>query len=200
MIIHNLEQGTDEWFRLRLGIPTASRFRDIFTSTGKPASGSEGYMLSLIAESLAGKPLESYSNQWMQRGTELEPEARSYYELVKECEVTQTGFVTNDERTVGCSPDGFTPSGLLEIKCPKPETHVKYLLAKKVPAEYVPQVQGQLWICEADTLDFLSYHPDLPPLIVTVGRDDKFIEGLDKAITDFLEKMHDKLTKLEQAA
>lgn len=195
MIVHDFEQHSPEWFQIRLGIPTASRFKDIFTSTGKAASGADGYMYSLIAESLASKPLDSFESEWMRRGTELEPEARQFYEFQKDVEVRQVGFVTNDEKTVGCSPDGMG----LEIKCPAPHTHMKYLIGRKCPAEYVPQVQGSMWICEADSWDFISYHPDLPPLIVTVERDEKFIKGLSEEIEKFLEKMAKKRLLVEAA-
>ena len=195
MIVHDLEQGTDEWFRARLGIPTASRFKDIYTSTGKAASGADNYMLSLLAERVAGKPLESFESEWMRRGTELEPEARAYYELNRDTEVQQTGFITNNDGTVGCSPDGMG----LEIKCPAPHTHMKYLLAGKCPAEYVPQVQGTMWICEYDHWDFMSYHPDLPPLIIRVNRDEKYISGLEAEIAKFLDKMESKIQLLEAA-
>jgi hypothetical protein len=195
MIIHDVEQGTPEWFELRLGIPTASRFKDIFTSTGKPAAGADGYMYSLLAELVAGKPLESFESEWMRRGTELEPDARAFYELQKDADIQQVGFITNDDNTIGCSPDGMG----LEIKCPAPHTHMKYLLAGKCPSEYYPQVQGTMWLCEYESWDFMSYHPDLPPLIVTVKRDDKYINGLEEAITKFLDKMAKKQQLLEVA-
>ena len=76
MIVLNCEQGTDEWFEARLGIPTASCFNKILTSQGKPASSSNTYMNELLADWLMGKQ-EGYENEWMRRGTELEPEERS---------------------------------------------------------------------------------------------------------------------------
>jgi len=192
VIIHDMEQYSPEWWAIRLGKPTASRFKDIFTSTGKAASGADNYMYSLLAESVANKPLESYESDWMRRGTELEPEARDYYELTQDVEVQRIGFVTDDDNRVGCSPDGLG----LEIKCPAPHTHMKYLLGGKCPAEYVPQVQGSMWICEEDTWDFMSYHPDLPPFIITVERDEKYIDGLAAEIEQFIEKMGKKQSLL----
>ena len=38
VLIHQVEQGTPEWFAVRLGIPTASNFAKIITSTGKVPS------------------------------------------------------------------------------------------------------------------------------------------------------------------
>lgn len=197
MLIHDVEQNSDEWHQVRLGIPTASRFKDILTSQGKPSTSSTAYRYSLVAERLAGKPLESYQSEWMQRGTELEPMARERYEMDTFTTLERVGFITNDEGSAGCSPDGVeVVNGSIilgsEFKCPKPETHIKYSLAGKCPAEYYPQVQGSIWLCELDSWDFMSFHPDLPPFLVTVHRDDvwitKFVEALDafneKLITD----------------
>ena len=188
MILHTMEQGTPEWFDVRLGIPTASRFKDIYTSTGKSASGADAYMHTLLAEQLAGHPLESFKSEWMQRGTEMEPEAKTFYSLEKDVDLVEVGFITNDNGTIGCSPDAIG----LEIKCPSPHVQVKYLLGKKCPAEYFPQVQGCMWICEKDAWDFLSYHPDLPPLLITVQRDDEYINGLSAEVDKFLAKMETK--------
>lgn len=189
-----MEQGTPEWYQVRLGVPTASRFKEIYTSTGKASVSAEAYMNTLIAEKLAGKYLESFTSEWMQRGTEMEAEAKTLYELEKDVELQTIGFVTNDAGTVGGSPDAMN----LEVKCPAPHTHIKYMLANKCPSEYYPQVQGYMWICEQDHWDFMSYHPDLPVFIINVQRDDEYITGLEREIEKFLAKMAEKLKLLEQ--
>lgn len=195
MIIHDIDQHSPEWYQVRLGIPTASRFKDIYTSTGKASASADAYMHTLLAEELAGKPLESFESDWMRRGTELEPSARAFYELRQNVELEVVGFVTNDEKTAGCSPDAMG----LELKCPAPHTHVKYLLGGKCPAEYFPQVQGCIWICERDWWDFMSYHPDLPPFIIRVERDESYIKGLSAEIDKFLEKMDKQRQRLKAA-
>ena len=197
MIIHNVEQGTEEWLNLRLGVPTASRFKDIYTSTGKASTSVTTYMHQLLAEPVAGKSIETYANKWMERGTEMEAEARGYYELIRDVEVEQVGFVLND--LAGCSPDGLTDRGGVEIKCPKAETHIKYLLGGKCPAEYFPQVQGCMWLCERQEWDFISYHPDLPQFILTVYRDDKWLDGLKAELEKLHKKMNEFLEKLKNA-
>ena len=50
MIISEHEQGTDEWMQERIGIPTASNFDKIFTTTLKPSSTSKTYLNTLLAE------------------------------------------------------------------------------------------------------------------------------------------------------
>ena len=197
ILLNNIEQGSPEWFQARLGIPTASRFKDILTSQGKPASGQATYMHELLAEWLIGEPQDTYESEWMRRGTELEPEAREFYEYTQNTQVHKTGIAYLDDRKlVACSPDGLINDGGLELKCPKPSTQIKYLLANRCPSEYIPQVQGNIWICEAEWWDFMSYHPDIAPVIIRVNRDDEFISLLEKEVSKFLEKMLEKRHKL----
>ena len=73
-----IEQGTDEWFQVRLGKVTASRVADIVAKTKSGYSTSrDNYMAQLLCERLTGKPSESFSNSAMQWGTETEPLARA---------------------------------------------------------------------------------------------------------------------------
>jgi len=188
MQLHNFEQGSPEWLQARLGIPTASCFSKLITSTGKKSTQIEGYLNSLVAETLMGEPPESFSSEWMARGTELEPQARAWYEFQTDLDVDQVGFVTLDSGIAGASPDGLTLTGGLELKCPKAETHVGYLRANKLPTDYVPQVQGCMWICERDSWDFASYHPLMPKLLITVRRDDAFIAKLAGLVNEVNER------------
>ena len=200
MITHNVEQNSDGWFKLRLGIPTASGFGKIVTSTGKSSTQSGKYMDILLAERMAGERVESWGgNEWTERGHELESEARTYYEMIKGVDVNQAGFITNDEETAGMSPDGLIgEDGGLEIKCPSPGIHVSYLLANKVPAIYIPQIQGSMWLSDRDWWDFMSYHPLIEKMVIRVNRDGKYISVLANAIEKFTDQMLEKQHKLKQ--
>ncbi len=194
MKIFNVQQGTDEWANLRAGIPTASEFSKLLTPTGKVSTQADGYMLDLLAERFMGHPIDDFKSSWMERGQYLEPEARSFYEFQKDITTERVGFMTNDQRTVGASPDSLVgPEGLLEIKCPSPGVHIGYLLRKPVDSKYYPQIQGQLWISGRKWLDILSYHPEIPPAMVRVDRDEEYIEKLANvvmAFSDELERQH----------
>lgn len=197
MIIHTAEQGTPEWFQARLGIPTASKFGDILTSQAKPSASQQRYMNMLLAEHLTGEREETPVTRHMQHGAEMEPHARSYYEFESELEVKQLGFVTTDDGLVGGSPDGLTVVGGLEIKCPSRPVHVEYLRAGKCPAAYVPQVQGLMWLFEADRWDFVSYHPRFrKQLVVQVGRDDKWLTAWEAEIKKFNDQLQEAKHKL----
>ncbi len=187
MIIHDVPQGSTAWLRLRMGVPTASSFDSIVTPTGKPSASAERYMLNLLAERLMDHPLEEHVSLWMSRGSELETEAVSFYELQKDTDTVPVGFVTNDNGTIGASPDRLVgDDGLLEIKVPSPYIHLGYLLTTGgAYKNYKPQVQGQLWITGRRWCDILSWHPELPPALHRVDRDEPFIATISAAVEAF---------------
>lgn len=191
MIVVQCEQRSEEWLSARLGIPTASEFdKIIMPATGKASTSADAYMFRLLGEWMTGKQQESFQSGWMERGSELEPEARAYYELQTDGAIQQVGFVYRDEsRMVGCSPDGLLPGGGVEFKCPSAGMHVRYLLSGNLANEYIPQVQGAMWITGAEWWDWMSYHPDMEPSIVRVLRDPPYIAKLETLMSAFIEKM-----------
>jgi hypothetical protein len=193
MKIHDVIQGTTEWLAVRAGVPTASCFDKILTPGGKASKSATPYMHKLLAERIMGHPVTEFVGPWAERGNDLEADAALYYEGVRELETTKVGFCTNDAGTIGASPDRLVgQDGLLELKVPAEHTHVAYLLTRAVDAEYYPQVQGQLWIAERQWLDIMSYHPEMPPAIIHVERDEKYIATLSAAVQTFsgeLERM-----------
>lgn len=200
MKIHNVEQGSQAWFDLRLGVPSASRFKDLLTNTGKPSASSKPYMHELLAERLSGKRFDGFDTFHMKRGRDLEPEAADVFSFQKDLVCREIGFVTNDDITVGCSPDRLTEDSGLEIKCPMHTTHIKYLLDYKndgaMPSEYYAQVQGTMWLMDFQDYWFMSYHPDLPNLIIKVQRDDDYIASLATAVDKLLQDLESNITLL----
>jgi hypothetical protein len=150
-------------------------------------------MIQLIAERLTTEPQEGFSNAVMQRGSEIEPYAREYYELLNDCPARQVGFVERNE-DIGASPDSLVgEDGLLEIKCPLPTTHIRTLIDDNVPAEHKPQIQGQLWVCERQWCDFVSYDPRVrqkPYFCERVYRDEDYIKELHIKIQMFIDEMN----------
>lgn len=199
MIILDHEQGTEEWFAARRGKPSASNFGRLITRTGKPSSSAEGYINQLIAERLTGKSEPIYINEWMQRGTELEPEAREAYEYVSGNDVLETGFILDTGWRWGCSPDGLiTNQGGIEIKCPAPTTMVSYLRDPEVGVKkYWQQIQGCMWITKRDWWDFFAYHPEMPHVLVRVDRDDQYIEKMAEEVTKAANEIENQLEKLK---
>lgn len=192
LITLDCEQGSEEWLKARLGIPTATGFENIVTATGKKSSGQIKYMAELIEESILGLQDNTFRSNFMERGNQLEPLARSAYEFITGNDVIQVGGVYLDEhKEVMVSPDGLIPELKkgLELKCPKMSTHIRYLLEGGVPAEYIVQVQANLWVTGYDTWDFVSYCPEYQKQTIylyTAKRDEVLMKAFDKLIPQFL--------------
>lgn len=186
-----INQGSQEWHELRLGKITASRISDVIAQikTGEAASRAD-YRIELVCERLTGKPTESYINADMERGTELEQFARAWYEVKAGIFVKQVAFVDHPSIEMsGASPDGIIDDGLIEIKCPKAKTHIKYILDDKVPAKYMPQMAWQMACTGAKWVDFVSWCPDLPEnmqiFIKRYERNDEYIAELEAKVIEF---------------
>ncbi len=191
LIILDCEQGSEQWHKARLGIPTASQFKRIITTAGKPSSSVTDYLAELITETITGEPKSIPTNEHIERGNDLEPVARDAYEFETDSKVIEVGGVFLDEsKTIMASPDGLIKGQKkgLEIKCPKMETHIKYCLGGILPTEYKLQVMGNLWVSNYETWDFVSYCPEYTPqplFLITVQRDETLIKAMDKQIRAF---------------
>lgn len=185
------EQRSDEWYRARMGIPTASKFDMILSPTGKASSQWERYVNQILAEEIAGRPFEGYQSAAMIEGQNRETESMAYYEMVNKVEVRRVGFIHDLPRTKGCSPDFLVgEDGIGELKNPEPHTHVNYLLNPgALTKDYVSQVQGSLCVTERQWCDIISYVPDLPTVIERIGRNEGYIQSLDHALRDFNMKL-----------
>ena len=199
----HIEQGTDEWKRARLGYVSASNL-DAVMAKGKSGEAvtRKNYKTRIVAERLTGDIGDSYSNAAMEWGVQTEAQAAMAYEVSKETFLDKTGFWKHTQiQWLGCSPDRLVGNdGLVEIKCPNTTTHIDYWLAKKVPSEYVKQVQGQLWVMEREWCDFVSFDPRLPEknrlLIVRAYRDEEFIKQMQQEVEQFLNEVEALIIKL----
>lgn len=194
------EQRSAQWYQYRLGVCTASEFHKVLTAGGKVSAQAEAYAHRLLAEMMLGRPIEDdLQTQYMQRGQELEDAAISCYEFQSESETDAGGFVTTDDKRIGCSPDRLIgEDGVLEMKCPCGNVHVSYLLDPNSLAKSKgPQVQGELYVTGRRYVDLVSYHPELPPLIVRVTRDEDYIAKLHKVLGTFMDSVYDMRMALE---
>jgi hypothetical protein len=184
--IFDCEQGSPEWYACRLGIPTASEF-DTVMARGKGGGESKTrrtYLLKLAGERLTEQPMYSYSNDHMERGKEMESEARGLYEMVTDYDLHTVGFVRNGD--AGASPDSLVgDDGAVEIKTKLAHLQLECLLADRVPSEHVAQLQGQLWITGRKWVDFVSYWPSLPLFVKRVYRDENLIATIAAEVEKF---------------
>lgn len=198
MIVHNVAQGSPEWLYLRAGMPTASQFDRIITpKTQKRSAQFEAYAHTLVAERFLGRPVATPEMPWMKEGSDREPEAAAYYEMVTGTELQLVGFITNDTGTIGCSPDRIAGDGLLELKCPQIHTHMGYLLGEGPDDAYRVQLQGQLYVAEREWVDICSYYPSLPERVIRVNRDDAFIVKLSILLDELVEYIAECMDKLK---
>jgi putative phage-type endonuclease len=190
-------QGSSEWFDIKRAKVGASKIADMMAKGrgNAESAGRRNLKAKLICERLTGVTEETYTNAAMQWGIDNEVSAREVYEYKCDAEVDQVGFVDHPTlEYAGMSPDGLVgKEGMLEIKCPNTATHIDYLLSKKMPSEYVKQVQFQMACSGRIWCDFMSYDPrlgpDLQTFIIRVERDDELIKEIEADI----EKMNGEI-------
>lgn len=204
-------QRTPDWFAMRAGKFTGSRFADLMAVTKSgPATSRANLIATLAVERITGTCVETYSNGAMQRGTELEPDARSAYETHAGDLVDEVAFVQHPSLPfVGVSPDGLVGSdGLVEIKCPSAMAkHLSALRTGDHAKEYRWQLQGQLWVTGRSWIDAVSYDPRWPEhlqiAVVRIERDDKAIAELEAACIAAdaeVSSLVEELTNMKEAA
>lgn len=202
-----IAQGTDAWKAARLGKVTASRVADVMAKGkgGAPSATRATYMGQLIAERLTGEPMDTFSNATMQRGNEVEPDARAAYCFHRDVDVEPVGFVDHPKVLMaGASPDGLVGlSGQVEIKCPNTATHIETLTGGAPPARYRKQMQWQLACTGREWCDFVSFEPRLPPhlrlFVVRVPADKAEIAEMEIEVAAFLRELDDKIIRLNAA-
>lgn len=191
MQVHNMPQGSPEWFEARKGIPTSSQFATVLASgrtKGSPSKTRQTYLYKLAGERLTNEPMESFSNRHTERGHEMEPQARQFYGFLHEVEPELVGFITNGPK--GCSPDSLIgESGMLEIKTKLPHLMIEAHERGKFPPEHYAQCQGQLWIAEREWCDLICYWPKMKPLIVRTYRDEDYIANLSEKVDEFNDEL-----------
>ena len=186
-IIEDLEQGSDEWLSLRRGKITASCLNEIVTPTMKITSRYKSYASELAAEIIQNDFDLEFISADMERGIELEEDARLHYEEATLSCVKRIGFF--DCGDFGASPDGLVgDEGLIEIKCPKSKTHIQYIVDDCVPSCYANQCQGLLLASGRKFVDFVSYNKNFNRKIFVkrIFRDEERLavikEGIIKTI------------------
>ena len=189
MRLHRVEQGSVEWYRLRLGKPTSSNFHKIVTPLGAPSKQAVKYLYRLVAERLLHETMDDEIGfvKWVAQGKEQEPYAVKQFEFVNEVELEPGGFVTSNDGRVGASPDrifkGHKES--LEIKSPAPWTQLQYLLEGPDDA-YIAQTQGHLLVGdEFDCVHFYSYNARTPPFHKVILPDRRYQAILASALDSF---------------
>ena len=205
IISWDLDQGSADWSKMRSEIPTASEFSSVMTpKTRKLSERRKDYACRIIAARLLNWQPDSLDRvRHIEEGKRKEPIAVGLLEAEHQIKTRPVGFVRTNDKRFGASPDRVVVSGdaiktSVELKCPQIPTQFRYLLYGH-DDEYVTQVQGQIWVCEADHALFQSFHERTPPYTVATNRDEDFIRDLSKCLDQFsdeLETLYEKAKSL----
>ena len=194
MKIHNVEQGTEEWFEVRKYKLTASDA----TAIGNCGKGLETLCLKKVLEYHLEKEKTFEGNEHTERGNELEPLARSLYEMQTGNDVQEVGFVEHSEYA-GCSPDGLVgKDGGIEIKSVGNEKYAKLLLGDDLTKDYSWQVQMNLLCTGRKWWDLVIYNPNfkdsmkITRVLPEKEKQEALLEGIKKGeqlIKNYKEKL-----------
>lgn len=189
----SIKQGEMSWLSLRAGIVTASECSVLFTPLWKLSDGKgvDSYVAQKLAEKwLGASETNSFMSKRMEDGHLREDEGRKAYQFQYDVDVSQVAFIASDDLRVGCSPDGLVGNDCgLELKCPAPEAHVKYLLANVVPADYIHQVHFSMYATGFSRWVFVSHRPGFPLFVKVVNRDEKIMETIEEGVDNFYLKL-----------
>ncbi|MCP5006900.1 MAG: YqaJ viral recombinase family protein [Planctomycetes bacterium] len=199
MIIENMSQNTTEWDNIRLGIPTASAFKNIITSKGERATNPrKKYLYKLAGEKVSGEKSDGYYGSSMAKGHKREDESRELYSYINEIEVEQVGFCFFDEKKeFGCSPDGLVlENGGFETKNAESHVQVERIDKGWSTSQHFQQIQGSLLVTGREWWDLVSYSRGLKPIIIRFERDEKFIRILHAELRIFLRDLNNLIERI----
>lgn len=190
--IFDCEQGSEDWFRCRMGIPTASMFKTVMAK-GKDGGASvtrKEYMRKLAGEIAWNIPMENYNNAHMERGKIMEPAAREFFAFTHDVELTRVGFIRNGSK--GCSPDSLIGTdAILEIKTALSHLIIEMIERGTFPPEHKAQCQGALWVAERERVELIVYWPGATPFTATAHRDEAYIATMAKEVERFNNELAD---------
>lgn len=193
MKFHKVEQYSDEWWRVRMGIPTASNFHLLMTPGGKTTAPDNKerrkYLYRLVAERILEEPMPPRfeGNEYTEHGKRMEGEAAEAF--LPGRMLRPGGFMTTDDGRYGCSLDRIVGAReAVEIKAPAAWTHIQYMI--EGPGDrYRAQVQGQLLVSGFEQVHFWSWHPRLAPVHIGVEPDGSYMARLHNELKLFCDEL-----------
>ncbi len=179
MKLHKVIQGSEQWFALRVKYPLTASHAQAIASQGK---GLETLCYAKLSEKYSSADKEQITNDDLERGIQLESEARGIYELKTGTSVVEVGFVTDESisKVAGASPDGLVgKDGLVEIKCPKDEKYFKLLIEPKIESKHNWQMQQQMLFTDRKWCDYILYNPNFKKSLI-IQRVERSEEDIEK--------------------
>ena len=197
--IFDIEQGSDEWYAARLGMFTGSDFH-IFLGNSKTKEDKLWEKLS--ERRYQDSDVEEFFNPYVERGKDLEHEAKRFYSAVYETDVKEVGLVEDREFFPGyvvCSPDGLVgDDGIIEIKCLVAKYTTQYTEGKHakefyIEPKYRTQVQFNLLVTQRKWCDFIYYHPRVGLRVQRIERDPMAQQLILDTLAECVKFMEDNL-------
>ena len=194
-----LDQGSEQWMNLKLGVLSASNISKALAKKGTETRST--YLMELVSQ-VATRQFDEINARSLEYGKVNEDAARAAYEFETGHKVQQIGFIYGQGRRIGVSPDGIIPSIKkgLELKCPiTGKVHADFLCNEKIKPEYIYQVQFSLYVSEYETWDFASFNPSFKSnmlKIVTIEKDPKVFERFANELPEFISDLDAALAKI----
>ncbi len=181
-------QNTPEWESERLGLPTASCFGKIVTSTGKQSKSRTKYLYELAGERITGEKKPGYYGKSMEKGHERENESRLLYGIQSGVKIETVGLCYKDEKKLfGGSPDGLIgEDGIWENKNAEGHVQLERLFEGWNGSEHHRQNQGNLYITGRNYCILTSYCRGMKPINIVIERDEKFLKILEEELHYFV--------------
>ncbi len=194
-----MEQRTDEWYQLRRGKVTASRFADVMAKPGTKRF--RQYLLDLMFD-FEGVPDFRDDAPWFKKGATMEPTAIGAYQWHTNNDVQRVGLCVRDDfNYIGCSPDGLVgDDGGIECKF-RWYLHTYYNAVKAgYKSTMRPQVQGCMYVTGRQWWDVVNYWCDdkneLEKIdVVRVTRDEQYIRTLHERVLEFYDEAQKLYTR-----
>lgn len=201
IILNKLIQGTEAWKNARVGCITMSNAKALLTAGSGVTR--KNYLLDVASEMVSGVLIDNIRSVDIARGNLLESYARRAYEELTGNAVEEVGIGYLDaNKRISASPDGLIKNGGVEYKCPNPKAHMRTIEAGTVPKEYIPQMQGCIWVFGVDRWDYGSFCPQFsskPLHVITQYRDEEMIKKIEESALKGIEEIDEyiKLAKGE---
>lgn len=155
-----IEQGSEEWHAIKWGKIGGTLSKGLFVK-------SDTLLIEILSQLLESFDfIESFTSDAMDRGNELEPEAREYLNQYTGLKFEQYGWLQSEENELlGISPDGMTSdeTKACEIKCFGRKKHLEVLLSQEIPLDYISQCIHYFTVNpKLEKLYFIAYRPEAP--------------------------------------
>lgn len=201
-VYDEIEQGSEAWYALRLGIPTASHFSDCVAVQRDPEKPGvrDKYMRKLAGERITGLRREEFKNAAMERGNAMEPSLRATYELISGNKTRQIGFVTHARPygIIGASPDSLVgDDGIVEFKSMEPAGLIEVLEKDRIPPEHVPQCQGGMLVTGRIWCDLAIGYEGMPMFRRRIARDNDYLNRLEVGLDVFIKALAARVERIK---